>query len=82
MRRGGMIRTKRASGMSVDAVSVGNQRDDGDQPSVQRRKSPRVAGQPPGPGLFGVQGELCEPHLTIVLCVGTYVVSWRHPVTP
>ena len=36
------------------------------------RKSPRVAGESPGPGLFGVQGEPCEPHLATVLCVGTF----------
>lgn len=33
---------------------------------------PRVAGQSPGPGVFGVLGELYEPHLAIVLCVGTF----------
>ena len=49
-------------------VSVDGQQGEG----VQRRKSPRVAGESPGPGLFGVQGEPCEPHLATVLCVGTF----------
>ena len=68
LRRGGLLRVKRQSGVSVNVVSVDSQQCEG----VQRRKSPRVAGESPGPGLFGVQGEPCEPHLATVLCVGTF----------
>ena len=68
LRRGGLLREARRRRECAEEGEAGGRQEE----DVERRRTPRLAGLVPGPGLGGgILGKLYLPRLRIVLCAGT-----------